>query len=50
MSLFIADLAFAGNVALDTAKLGVLGGSVVAGTIGYLFLRNNRRKLHQARQ
>lgn len=40
MAIFIASLAFAGNVAyLDSAKAGILAGSVVAGITGYLFLR-----------
>jgi NhaA family Na+:H+ antiporter len=43
MSLFVAGLAFADPVVLDTAKLGVLGASVMAGTVGYLLLRNARR-------
>jgi len=34
MSIFIAGLAFADPVMLDTAKVGVLGGSLVAGTLG----------------
>lgn len=40
MSLFIAQLAFPGQPALvEEAKLGVLGGSIVAGLAGYLMLR-----------
>ncbi|HRY97565.1 MAG TPA: Na+/H+ antiporter NhaA [Bacteroidales bacterium] len=40
MAIFIASLAFAGNAAyLDSAKAGILLGSVVAGVSGYLFLR-----------
>ena len=40
MSLFIAGLAFAANPALvEDAKLGVLGGSVLAGLAGYAVLR-----------
>jgi NhaA family Na+:H+ antiporter len=34
MSLFIATLAFQGTPLLDQAKLGILAGSVVAGTVG----------------
>jgi NhaA family Na+:H+ antiporter len=41
MSLFIAGLAFGDPAVLDTAKLGVLGGSVSAGVIGYLLLRKS---------
>jgi NhaA family Na+:H+ antiporter len=40
MSLFIADLAFAGTGALDQAKVGILAASVVAGLGGFLILRS----------
>jgi NhaA family Na+:H+ antiporter len=43
MSLFIAGLAFGLSARLDAAKFGVLGGSVVAGTVGYLLLRREIR-------
>ena len=39
VSLFIAELAFAAGPLQDAAKLGVLGGSVLAGTVGGLALR-----------
>lgn len=40
MSLFIAGLAFPGNPAMvENAKLGVLGGSLIAGLAGYAVLR-----------
>jgi NhaA family Na+:H+ antiporter len=39
MSLFVAGLAFGEPAALDIAKLGVLGASVLAGLIGFLLLR-----------
>ncbi|HVX39314.1 MAG TPA: Na+/H+ antiporter NhaA [Gemmatimonadaceae bacterium] len=39
MSLFIAGLAFGETGTLDIAKLGVLGGSLVAGAIGLTLLR-----------
>jgi NhaA family Na+:H+ antiporter len=39
MSLFVAGLAFGEPSALDIAKLGVLGASVLAGLIGFLLLR-----------
>jgi NhaA family Na+:H+ antiporter len=39
MSLFVAGLAFADARTLDTAKLGVLGASLVAGAVGYVLLR-----------
>ncbi|MDW8106081.1 MAG: Na+/H+ antiporter NhaA [Armatimonadota bacterium] len=38
MALFIAGLAFRGDE-LDLAKLGILGGSAIAGVIGFLLLR-----------
>ena len=44
MSLFVAGLAFADPAVLDTAKLGVLGASVVAGCVGYALLRKARRE------
>jgi NhaA family Na+:H+ antiporter len=44
MSIFIAGLAFAGNPALaDSAKIGILAGSVISGLGGYFMLRMNRR-------
>jgi NhaA family Na+:H+ antiporter len=40
MSLFIGGLAFAGSPALsDAVKIGVLGGSVIAGLTGWLIFR-----------
>ena len=40
MSIFIANLAFANNVVfVDSAKVGILIGSVVSGIVGYLVLR-----------
>lgn len=39
MSLFIAMLSFEMGDYLDMAKLGVLGGSFVAGLLGYLYLK-----------
>ncbi len=42
MSIFIAGLAFPSESAyLDSAKIGVLAGSLVSGTIGYLILKSN---------
>lgn len=40
MSLFIANLAFELEAALDTAKLGVLSASLIAGIVGWVILRN----------
>jgi Na+:H+ antiporter, NhaA family len=38
MALFIANLAYAGNGALEQAKLGVLSASVVAAVAGLVWL------------
>lgn len=45
MSLFITNLAFRDPELVEQAKLGIMGSSIVAGTIGYLFLRNVPRLL-----
>lgn len=39
MSLFVADLAFIGQPVHDTAKLGILIGSLAAAVVGYVWLR-----------
>jgi len=39
MSLFIASLAYGSSEALELAKVGILGASVIAGVGGYLLLR-----------
>jgi Na+:H+ antiporter, NhaA family len=39
MSLFIAGLAFESPLTLDAAKIGILAGSLVAGTVGWVLLR-----------
>ncbi|MFC4892297.1 Na+/H+ antiporter NhaA [Pseudofrancisella aestuarii] len=39
MSLFIGTLAFDDNYTLNLVKLGVLVGSILSGTIGYIILR-----------
>lgn len=45
MSIFIANLAFAHDkVLLDSAKIGVLLGSILAGVAGYLVLRLSSKK------
>lgn len=44
MSLFIATLAFDGTTSLDSAKLGILCGSAIAGTIGTIVLRRGTRE------
>lgn len=44
MSLFIALLAFGDPSMQDRAKFGILGGSLVAGILGYLVLRFAKRE------
>jgi NhaA family Na+:H+ antiporter len=41
MALFIAALAFGDGAALESAKLGILAGSLVAGLTGWLLLRRS---------
>lgn len=46
MSIFIANLAFSGQLFyLDSAKIGILAGSLISGIIGYILLRNTSNKL-----
>ncbi len=46
MSIFVANLAFFGNdYLLDSAKAGILVGSIIAGISGYLVLRFSGKKL-----
>ena len=50
MSLFIGSLAFAADPALqDRVKIGILGGSLVSGCMGYLVLRLARRAMPHPR-
>ncbi len=42
MSLFIASLAFGENALLEAAKLGILGASLFAGSVGFLLLRRGK--------
>ncbi len=39
MSLFINNLAYTNQVLIDSAKMGILLGSLVAGTLGYILIR-----------
>ena len=41
MSLFIATLAFEGTPLLDAAKVGILGGSLLAGIVGAVVVRRS---------
>jgi NhaA family Na+:H+ antiporter len=43
MSLFIASLAFADAALLSSAKVGILGASLIAGVAGWLMLRGGGR-------
>lgn len=43
MSIFIASLAFTNPKYIDSAKIGILIGSLVAATIGYLILRYKKQ-------
>jgi len=43
MSLFIAGLAFQGTSSLDSAKVGILGGSILAGIVGTIALHHGAR-------
>ncbi len=49
MSLFIATLAFEGTPLLDSAKIGILGGSVVAGSVGAWVIRSANRVVPRER-
>ena len=49
MSLFIGLLAFADPATLDGVKIGILTGSLLAGTIGYLVLRFSPREARKPR-
>jgi NhaA family Na+:H+ antiporter len=46
MSIFVANLAFSDNeLLLDSAKAGILAGSLIAGLSGYLVLRFNKQHI-----
>lgn len=41
VALFVAGLAFEPGLTTDSAKIGILGGSLVAGVVGFTFLRTS---------
>lgn len=46
MSIFVANLAFYGNAhMLDSAKVGIILGSLISGLAGYLVLRFSKKSL-----
>ena len=45
MSLFIATLAFDGTTWLDSAKVGILGASALAGLVGALLVRRGLKRI-----
>ena len=49
MALFVAGLAFGESAQLDAAKIGVLSGSIITGTIGAMYLAT-RAKLVASRE
>lgn len=50
MSLFIAALAFNGTAMLDSAKVGILAGSLIAGIVGSILVRSSVRAMGRAEQ
>ncbi|GAA4645832.1 sodium/proton antiporter NhaA [Pontixanthobacter gangjinensis] len=45
MSLFITELAFSSEIYLNQAKIGVFSGSLLAGVIGYFYLKYINRSI-----
>jgi NhaA family Na+:H+ antiporter len=43
MSLFVATLAFGSTMLLDSAKVGILSGSLVSGVVGAVVVRRGTR-------
>jgi NhaA family Na+:H+ antiporter len=49
MSLFIVTLAFEGTMLLDSAKIGILAGSLLSGVVGGIVVRRGARSAQQPR-
>jgi NhaA family Na+:H+ antiporter len=45
MSLFVTNLAYANAEVINASKIGIVIGSLLAGTIGFIFLKINFRKM-----
>lgn len=48
MSLFITNLAYADVAVINASKIGIVIGSIVAGSIGFIILKINFRKMENA--
>lgn len=48
MSLFITNLAYNDAAVINASKIGIVIGSIVAGAIGFIILKNNFRKRESA--
>jgi len=46
MSLFIGGLAFGEGPVMDSVRIGVLGGSLLSGVLGWAILRRSTRERH----
>ncbi len=47
MAIFVANLAFADEATVATAKLGILAASLIAGVVGFLFLLLQAKAAHK---
>jgi Na+/H+ antiporter NhaA len=48
VALLVADLAFAGDNSLAAAKLGIIGGSLLAGGLGAAVLASSLPRSHRS--
>jgi NhaA family Na+:H+ antiporter len=48
MSLFIGTLAFGDTTLLDSAKVGILGGSILSSVVGAIIIRRGTRSARQS--